>query len=185
MEFIQSIDKTWTLFLDRDGVINRRPIYDYVKSWEEFEFLPDVLNALKSFSKIFCRIIVVTNQQGIGKGIMSVDALELIHRNMISEIEKHGGRIDAVYFCPDIKGKDGNCRKPNTAMADLAKKNFSEIILSKSVMAGDMPSDMLFGKNAQMKTVYINSGQVPLSTEQADAVFNNLFEFSKSISAID
>jgi histidinol-phosphate phosphatase family protein len=181
--YLKEIDNSWTLFLDRDGVINKRPVDDYVKSWDEFKFLPRVLEALQSLSKIFNKIIVVTNQQGIGKGIMTVETLEVIHSNMISEIEKHGGRIDAVYYCPSLSTDDRNCRKPNIALAELAKKNFPEIDFEKSVMAGDMTSDMAFGRNAGMKTAYINTNQVQLSTQLADEEFETLYHFSNAISA--
>ena len=88
-----------TLFLDRDGVINRLRPDDYVKNWEEFEFMPGMLDRLARWSGRFRRILVVTNQRGVGKGIMSLDDLNRIHDRMIEEIERHGGRIDRVYFC--------------------------------------------------------------------------------------
>lgn len=183
--FLNQIDKSWTLFLDRDGVINRRPVDDYVKNWDEFEFLPGVLEAIKSLSGIFGKIIVVTNQQGIGKGLMTVEGLADIHQKMISEIEKYGGKVDAVYFCPNLKGEDENCRKPGTAMAQLAKKDFPEIILEKSIIAGDMESDMLFGRNAGMKTVFINTNKLILPVNLLDAEYENLLIFSQVISAND
>lgn len=183
--FLNQIDKSWTLFLDRDGVINHRPIGDYVKNWDEFEFLPGVLEAIKKLSGVFGKIIVVTNQQGIGKGLMTVEGLADIHQKMISEIEKYGGKVDAVYFCPNLKGEDENCRKPGTAMAQLAKKDFPEIILEKSIIAGDMESDMLFGRNAGMKTVFINTNKLILPVNLLDAEFENLLIFSQQISAND
>lgn len=184
-DFLSQINKSWTLFLDRDGVINRRPVDDYVKSWDEFEFLPGVLEAIKILSAVFGRIIVVTNQQGIGKGLMTVEGLATIHQKMISEIEKNGGRVDAVYFCPNLKGENENCRKPGTAMAELAKKDFPEIDFRKSIMAGDMESDMFFGKNAGMKTVFINTNRLNFPANLADAEFPNLLIFSQKISAND
>ena len=184
-DFLSQTNKSWTLFLDRDGVINRRPVDDYVKNWDEFEFLPGVLGAIKKLSGIFGKIIVVTNQQGIGKGLMTIEGLANIHQKMISEIEKYGGRVDAVYFCPNLKGEDENCRKPGTAMAELAKKDFPEIYLEKSIIAGDMESDMIFGRNAGMKTVFINTNKIILPASLVDAEYENLLIFSQSISAND
>jgi len=175
------IDKTWTLFLDRDGVINRRPMGDYVKKWADFEFLPDVTEALAQLSEIFGRIIVVTNQQGIGKGLMTAGDLENIHKKMVKEIVNTGGRIDAVYFCPDLEDKPDNCRKPGTVMAERAKKDFPEIDFSKSMMAGDTENDLLFGRNAGMKTVLINTNQIDADNVPADFVFDDLLGFAKSV----
>ena len=95
-----NIDDTWCLFLDRDGVINKRVEGDYIKKWEEFEFLPGVLEALHIFSGVFDKIFVVTNQQGIGKGLMTEIDLEHIHDEMIQEIKINGGRINKIYHSP-------------------------------------------------------------------------------------
>ncbi|MEZ5045188.1 MAG: HAD family hydrolase [Saprospiraceae bacterium] len=149
--------KTKTLFLDRDGVINRRPPGDYVQSWSAFHFLPGVLEAIKQFSLLFDRIIIVTNQQGIGKGMMSTDQLTAIHQQMQQAIASEGGRIDAIYFCPDLSSKVGNCRKPNPAMALQAQQDFPEIDFQQSIMVGDSISDLQFGQSLGMKTVLVQS----------------------------
>jgi len=151
-----NINKTWTLFLDRDGVINKRLVDDYVKILSEFEFLDGVPEALKQFTDLFGRIIVVTNQQGIGKGVYTENDLNMIHHYMIDEIEKHGGKIDKVYHSPYLASENHVWRKPNIGMALQAQKDFPEIDFTKAVMIGDSMSDMEFGRNAGMKTVYIN-----------------------------
>lgn len=145
-----------TLFLDRDGIINRHLPSNYVKKWEEFEFLPGVLEAMKIFSGYFEHILVVTNQRGVGKGIMTENNLIIIHNNMISEINRHQGRIDKVYYCTDID-KDSPNRKPNPGMALQAKSDFPEIDFKKSIMVGDDVSDMEFGNRLGMKTILINN----------------------------
>ncbi len=150
------IDKGWTLFLDRDGVINLHYPNDYVKSWDEFYFLEGALDALTALGKIFRRIIVVTNQQGVGRGLMSSEDLELIHDEMLKEVRKHGGRINAIYAATDLKESDvKQMRKPEIGMAKRAKKDFTEIDFSKSIMVGDSVSDMEFGRNAGMITVFV------------------------------
>lgn len=145
-----------TIFLDRDGVINRRLPDDYVKKWDEFEFLPGVLEAMKIFSGYFKHILVVTNQRGVGKDIMTEDDLMIIHNNMIYEINRHQGRIDKVYYCTDIYNDSPN-RKPNSGMALQAKRDFPDIDFKKSIMIGDDISDMEFGKRLGMKTILISN----------------------------
>lgn len=173
-----NIDQSWALFLDRDGVINRRIVDDYVKKWEEFEFLEGVLEALKIFSEKFGRIVVVTNQQGIGKGLMRKEDLDLIHGNMHYEVSFFKGRIDKVYYSPFLASENHHTRKPSIGMALEAKKDFPEIDFSKSIMVGDSGSDVEFGKNAGMKTVYIGEN----NKYQADYLFSSLADFANSLS---
>ncbi|GAB4378174.1 MAG: HAD-IIIA family hydrolase [Salibacteraceae bacterium] len=152
---INNVDEEWTLFLDRDGVINKRLDNDYVKSIGEFEFLPGVIDALRQLAAFFERIIVVTNQQGIGKGVMTERDLFLVHEYMLAEVFNNGGRIDAVYHCPDVAEDDPPCRKPNTGMAFEARERFPEIDFKKSIMLGDSESDMEFAKRLGMVGVYV------------------------------
>ena len=170
----------WTLFLDRDGVINRRLIDDYVKKPEEFEFLPKVLESIAAFSKKFKHIFIVTNQQGIGKGLMTDNDLEIIHNKMLQEIEANGGRIDKVYYCPDLAESNSPNRKPEIGMALQAQKNFSDVDFSKSLMVGDSKGDINFGKNAGMITVFINSDKLDTNFD-ADFAFETLGEFGKEM----
>lgn len=173
------IDKNWTLFLDRDGVINKRLSGDYVKNIEEFEFLEGVKECLPMLNKIFDRIIVVTNQQGIGKGIMTEYDLYKVHQFMLFEIEKSGGKIDAVYFSPFKAEENHPMRKPNTGMALKAKEDFPDIEFEKSIMVGDSESDMEFGKRCGMKTVFIGNNN--LQGIHADFAFKSLKEFSEHL----
>lgn len=156
-----NIDRDWTLFLDRDGVINRRIVGDYVKHWEQFEFLPGVVEAICKFSSIFGKIIVVSNQQGVGKGLMTENEVNEIHRKMIEEIVENGGRIDAVFFSPYLESAGSIIRKPGIGMALRARKQFPQINFRKSLIAGDSLSDMLFGKRVGMKTVFLSDDPAP------------------------
>ncbi len=151
-----NINKNWTLFLDRDGVINKKIDNDYVKQWIEFEFIEGVLDALKFLNTLFGNIIVVTNQQGIGKKLYRKEDLEIIHKNMLYEIAYHGGKIDKVYFSPYLKSENHPFRKPGIGMALKAKEDISTINFKESIMVGDSMSDMEFGRNAGMKTIYIS-----------------------------
>lgn len=153
--FLSKIDNSWTLFLDRDGVINRKFEGDYVKTIEEFEFLPNSLEAIVAFSNYFHKIIVVTNQQGISKKLMTEDDLSKVHNHLLKEVEKLNGRIDAIYHAPQLESENSIMRKPNTGMAFLAQKEFPSIEFSKSIMVGDSISDMEFAKNAGMNSLFI------------------------------
>jgi len=145
------------LFLDRDGVINKRLLGGYITKWEDFEFLPSVLEALMVFKNHFDRIIIITNQQGIGKGLMNEEDVKLIHQNLSQTVLSKGGRIDAIYHCPMLKEEGNNCRKPDIKMALKAQTDFPEIDFSKSLMIGDTASDMAFGKNAGMGRILLEN----------------------------
>lgn len=170
------VDNTWTLFLDRDGVINVRLIDDYVKNIDEFEFIDGVLEAMSIFNKVFGRIILVTNQQGVGKGLMTMSQLDEVHSFMLQNIENQNGRIDKIYSCPQLKSEPDNFRKPSPKMAFMAKADFPEIDLSKSIMIGDADSDIKFGKNAGMMTVFVGNDECKT---QPDDNFENLYDFAK------
>lgn len=157
VQSIFNLDRSWTIFLDRDGVINERIPDSYIQKKQDFIFLPGAKEAIKRFAETFCRIIIVTNQQGIGKGLISYNQVEEINNYMISEITEAGGRIDGVYVCPDLAINQPNCRKPEPEMAIRAKKDFPEIDFNKSIMIGDSISDMLFGKNLGMKTILVST----------------------------
>lgn len=174
-----NIDKSWTLFLDRDGVINKKLENDYVKHWIEFEFLEGVIDALKSLNTRFGTIVVVTNQQGIGKGLYRTEDLELIHKNMIYEIEYLGGRIDKVYFSPYLNSENHPTRKPGIGMALAAKNDFPGIDFSKSIIVGDSLSDMEFGRNAGMKTAFISEDKI--NDARIDFQFSSLAEFNNAL----
>ena len=176
MDWKNIIDNDWTLFLDRDGVINVRIIDGYVTKIEEFEFMPNVLEAFKIFKEKFKHIIVVTNQQGVGKGLMTVDDVDVVHGFMIREVENNGGKIDKTYFCPQLKNAPDNYRKPNPAMAFFAKNDFPDIDFSKSIMVGDMNSDVEFGNNAGMKTIFVGDNELTLNPDDR---FETLYDFAK------
>ncbi len=180
------VDKTWTLFLDRDGVINLHYPNDYVKNWNEFYFLEGVLEALKKLSHCFARIIIVTNQQGVGKGIMSDEDLKFIHAEMLKEIRKYGGRVHMIYAATEkIEDDFWKMRKPNIGMAKQARKDFPEIDFTKSIMVGDTGSDMRFGKNAGMKTVFVGDDSKITEDEKKLVDFHceNLLDFATQLTS--
>lgn len=174
------IDKSWSLFLDRDGVINKRLPGAYVGSVKEFEFLNGSVEAIKIFSALFGAIVVVTNQQGIGKGLMTEDELEMIHNHMIQEVQNAGGRIDKVYHSPFLKSLNHFTRKPSVGMGLLARKDFPDIKFKKSIMVGDSLTDMIFGKQLKMRTVFIGDPLFAKHNENLiDFVFPDLLTFAR------
>lgn len=177
------IDKSWTLFLDRDGVINTRIVDDYVKTWNEFEFMEGVLDALKLFSTFFGKIVVVSNQQGVGKGLMTFEQLNAIHKKMNEVISANGGRIDNIYTCPFKKEDRSIYRKPSVGMGLQAKKDFPEIHFKKSLMIGDSDTDMIFGKRLKMKTVFIsdNLDEIRALYKYIDFTAKSLIEVAKNL----
>ena len=174
-----NIDKSWTLFLDRDGVINDRLIDDYVKYLNELKILPGVPEAVKNFTDIFKRIVVVTNQQGIGRGMMTEDDLAQIHGFMSNLFEEYGGKIEKYYFAPQLKSENSNYRKPGTGMGLKAQKDFPDIDFKKCLMVGDSESDIEFGMKLGMKTIMLTNGR-NLSSK-ADYIFRNLTEVSQAL----
>jgi D-glycero-D-manno-heptose 1,7-bisphosphate phosphatase len=168
-----NIDKDWTLFLDRDGVINERIPKGYVMEPEQMILEVAVADAIAEFNELFARVIVVTNQQGIGKGLMSVEQLDNVHQKLKSEVAASGGHIDAIYYCPELANTGSNCRKPEGGMGLQAKTDFPEIDFSKSIMVGDNITDLQFGKNLGMKTIFIRTAleeQTPEVNELSDEV---------------
>ena len=151
------ISSEWSLFLDRDGVINERLPGDYIKEWDEFRFLPGVLDAMAILSLHFRRIFIVTNQAGIEKELLTHEKLKFIHDQMMEIILYHGGRVDEIYYCPFKADLDPLCRKPNPGMALEAHKDYPEINFSKCLMVGDSDSDMAFGNNLGMKTILVGN----------------------------
>jgi D-glycero-alpha-D-manno-heptose 1-phosphate guanylyltransferase len=185
-ECIQKIRlENWTLFLDRDGVINQRIPGNYVKYPKEFFFIKGSDTACAIFAELFKTIVVVTNQQGVGKNLMRAGLLDDVHDFMTKEIEIVGGRIDKVYYCPALSKNDPKSRKPNTGMGYEAQDDFPQIDFTKSIIIGDSISDIQFGNRLGMTTVFVETKtekEVELAKkENIDFQFSNLFECAKTI----
>ena len=146
-----------TLFLDRDGVINVKLEGRYVQNFSEFEFISGSLSAISKLSQLFCRIIIITNQQGIGKGIMTQSDLNTLHFKMQHKIEYYGGRIDKIYYCPHLESENCLCRKPRPGMIKNAIIDFPEIKIDHSYLVGDSDSDIEAGRIMQLKTIKVNN----------------------------
>ena len=145
-----------TLFLDRDGVINQKLEGRYVTNFNEFVFVKNSDLAIRKLHKIFKRILIVTNQQGIGQGIMTEDDLNLLHLQMQRKLNPDFDLIAKIYFCPCLEGDSCNCRKPKTGMLEEAKLAFPEIIIKNSFLIGDSESDIQAGNKFGLKTINVN-----------------------------
>ncbi|MFN8153266.1 MAG: HAD-IIIA family hydrolase [Bacteroidia bacterium] len=176
-----------TLFLDRDGVINTELPADYVKTISEFQFETGVFEAILLLQRFFNRIIIITNQRGVGAGIMSQADLDLVHSYMLKEFSKHGIEIDAIYAATDVD-RSSEKRKPRPYMGYLAKTDFPEIDFSRSLMIGNSVSDLEFGKSLHMKTAFVDDKKkhtgtslLPLADAEGDSLLEIALKFEAEI----
>jgi D-glycero-D-manno-heptose 1,7-bisphosphate phosphatase len=153
-----------TVFLDRDGVINRKPASDdYVKSWDEFEFLPGVLEAIATLHRHGFRIIVVTNQRGVALGRFTEADLTTIHQSMIEVISRTGGSIAAIYYCPHDQDCC-DCRKPQAGLFFRAQHDFPDISFVKCAMIGDSLTDMQAAEQIGCRKILVGNDPDVLSS---------------------
>ena len=144
-----------TLFLDRDGVLNRHLPGDYVRTPAMWEWMPGVLEEFPRWAARFRRIVLVSNQRGVGKGVMSDEDLSRIHAGMMADILAAGGRLDLALYCTAVSDDDAR-RKPNTGMFLEAQQLFPDIDAENSVMVGDSPSDAAFAQNCGMQFILLS-----------------------------
>jgi len=176
------VNSNSTLFLDRDGVVNRRIVGDYVRDPKQLELLPKVPEALFILGLWFRKIVLVTNQQGIGKGWMSEEDLSRIHVYMRSKLMQSAAVIHQIHFCSDLANKTNNCRKPYSYMALQAQKLDPLIDFQNAVMVGDMASDIMFGQRLGMRTVFIGaSDSEQLREVNPDWVSSSLWSFALAV----
>lgn len=179
---LSAINKDWTLFIDRDGVINHEKKEDYILNWDEFRFYDGVKDAMAKLPARFGRVIVVSNQRGVGKGLMTEVNLADIHEKMIKEIAGAGGRVDNIYYCSSTENKHPD-RKPNPGMAFRASNEIPGIDLTHSVMLGNKLSDMRFARNAGMYAIFLTTTNpdIPYPHPDIDLRFNSLPDFVNSL----
>jgi histidinol-phosphate phosphatase family protein len=176
--------RDWCLFLDRDGVINRQIVGGYVRGWDEFEWLPRVPLALKMLRGWAPRLVVVTNQQGIGKGSMSADDVESVHHHVRVELATKAVSIDAIQVCPHLESAECACRKPRTGLVVGWLQDHPGIDPSLSVMVGDSQSDMELAKRVAVEVggcASVQIGQRGVQGVVADASFDSLWDFAIAV----
>lgn len=166
---------TKAVFLDRDGVINRKAQEgQYITRWEEVQFLPGVVEAIALLNRAGFLAIVVSNQRCVAKGLMTAAALDSMHRQMCDALACAGAIIDGVYYCPHEKQPPCGCRKPAPGMLLTAARTH-QIDLTASWMIGDSEDDMEAGRNAGCKTARVLSSQ-EAANGKADIVVLSLLE---------
>ena len=145
------------IFLDRDGVINEKaPKAQYIKSWQEFRFIPGSIEAIKMLSQHNYKIFIITNQAGIARGKMTEDDLLDIHENLRREFSDQKIKIAGIYYCPHGWNDECECRKPKAGMFFQAA-NEHDLDLSKAIFIGDDDRDLIAGNDAGCKTILTSS----------------------------
>lgn len=160
-------------FLDRDGVINRKaPEGQYITRWEEMQFLPGVAEAITLLNRAEFRVIVVSNQRCVAKGLITAPELEALHLRMRDHLARTGARIDAVYYCPHEQEPVCICRKPAPGMLLQAAREHA-INLGASWMIGDSDIDVEAGRKAGCKTALLR-GSDHTASARADVIAPSL-----------
>jgi len=142
------------IFLDRDGVINERIQGGYVTDWKEFRFMEGVARTLAQLSALGLPMIVVSNQAGVGKGLLSVDALVRMTQQFVAELGKQGARLDAVYYCPHAPEAHCSCRKPGDALLRQAAEDW-RLDLRRSILVGDSLTDLQAARASHCRAVLV------------------------------
>ncbi|SRR5271165_2452331 len=158
------------IFLDRDGVLNRKaPDGSYVASIGELELLPGSLDAIAKLCRNGWQVFLVTNQRGIARGMVSAEAVEQIHEWLLGQVNNAGGAIAQVYVCPHDDSDSCDCRKPKPGML-LRAAHEHALDLAQSWMVGDSISDMQAGRAAGCKTAYLGEGNCEIADVQAPSL---------------
>jgi D-glycero-D-manno-heptose 1,7-bisphosphate phosphatase len=144
------------VFIDRDGTINEH--VEYLSEPEKFKEIPGAFSAMKRLKENGFRVIIVTNQPGIGLGYFSREDLFAVNREMMRQASRAGASIDKIYFCPHSKADKCRCRKPEILFAERAAQELS-VLLEKSFVVGDMSSDIQFGLNAGCTPILVQTGR--------------------------
>lgn len=157
------------LFLDRDGIINQRLVGDYVRTPEQFVLLSEVLPIMTSARQCGYKLILITNQQGVGKGLMTTADLDAVHKAMQSQLDEHGVRLDAIYVCADLASSNSPRRKPAPGMLLEAIADFG-LDPAQCWFLGDSISDAQAGKSAGVRTALVGE----FATDDADIIAPSL-----------
>lgn len=156
------MDKNPAIFLDRDGTINEE--MGYINHIDRFKIFPFVAESIKIFRENGFKIIVVTNQSGLGRGYFTEKLLREVHNKLVEYLAENETKLDGIYFCPHHPSegigkykKDCNCRKPKTGLIEMATREH-DIDLKKSFMIGDRYKDIKFAKNLNIKSGFVLTG---------------------------
>lgn len=164
----------WCLFVDRDGVVNRRVVGGYVRSVAEFEPLPGALDALAVLRRWAPSVVVVTNQQGIATGHMTRAAVDAVHRHLSDELAARSAPLDAVVVCAHRVSDACPCRKPAPGLLDAWIDDHPDVDPGLSIMVGDQPSDVEAGRRAMAGHGGCRTIGIGPDVDDADLLFPSL-----------
>ncbi len=180
--------RQWCLFIDRDGVINRQVVGDYVRSWADFEWLPGAATAVGELLQWAPYVVIATNQQGISKGLMSVDDVADIHRHIQMATSRNSLEINAFQVCPHLESDHCPCRKPQPGLLLEWLDHHPDVDPALSVMVGDGASDIALARNVATLTggcIGVHIGPPADSVVGAAAIsFNSLREFTSAVISV-
>lgn len=165
------------VFLDRDGTM--AVDVRYCRRPEDFHLLPGTAKAIKLLKEHGFKVIVITNQSGIGRGYFTEATLAEIHQKMVRELAKEGATVDAIYYCPHHPGDHCDCRKPRPALIFQAARDFA-IDLGRSYVVGNMPLDIGLGKAAGCRTVLVATSHAEESLKP-DAIAADAYQAARAI----
>lgn len=171
------------IFLDRDGTINvEKGAFCEI---EKYEFEKGAKEAIKIFNTLGYLVVVVTNQSSIGRGLYTEDSINNLHKHLQEQVEKSGGKIDAIFYCPhNPEVSNCSCRKPNSGMFLAAKEQFG-ISLKDSIMVGNKGSDICAGRNLGMRTILVRAGygtQEEKKCPEEVETYDSLYDFAVQLS---
>jgi D-glycero-D-manno-heptose 1,7-bisphosphate phosphatase len=147
------------VFLDRDGTVNVAPLEgEYIRTWEQFRFFPGIIDWICIFNRLGFLVVIVTNQRGVARGLIRQEDLDEIHRRMVLEVERAGGRIDQILCCPHEEDAC-LCRKPKPGLVLEATARW-DIDLAASVMIGDSEADRVLAAQCGMSFIQVRDGHV-------------------------
>jgi D-glycero-D-manno-heptose 1,7-bisphosphate phosphatase len=176
------------VFLDRDGVINRKPLEgDYIRNWSQFVLLPNVEEAVRTLNRAGKTVLVVTNQRGIALGLYTEQDLADMHHHLQEQFLANGARIDAFYFCPHDRNQC-QCRKPGTALLEQAFHDFPHATVQNSLLIGDSLSDIQTAKKMGMRSIFIEGEpdrRKPGAEKAAELADTVCLSLAQAVSLID
>jgi histidinol-phosphate phosphatase family protein len=173
------------IFLDRDGVINRKaPEGEYIRSWDEFEFLPGVGGAVRRLNDAEYLVIIVTNQRGVARGQIISSELDRIHQKLVSKLADEGATIHGIYYCPHALDENCGCRKPQPGLLTRAVEEFG-IDTKRSWMIGDSVADVQAGQRAGCRTILVNTTAAVAPSDQVELTAKDLAHAVRIILEMD
>ena len=179
----ERVGRHWCLFLDRDGVINQRVVGDYVRSWEQFVWMPGARDAMWILRQWAPHLVVVTNQQGVGKGLMSLNDVTAIHDRIQDDLSVNDSVVEEFLICPHLESEECGCRKPRPGLVADWLRGHADSEPSLSIIVGDRTSDLELARNVAAATggcttVHITGGG---PAEAADVCVSSLMEFAVEV----